>query len=58
MMGEIYRKERPREDLPWTGERLVHGIGGTIENEHFHRYFLARDLCRGRDVLDIASGEG
>ena len=57
-MGEIFRQERPQEDLPWTGERLVQGIGGTIENEHFHRYFLARDLCRGRDVLDVASGEG
>ena len=26
--------------------------------EHLHRYMLARHLCRGRDVLDIASGEG
>ena len=28
------------------------------EFEHFHRYCLARDLCLGLDVLDVASGEG
>jgi ubiquinone/menaquinone biosynthesis C-methylase UbiE len=33
-------------------------VDGQIEIEHFHRYFLARDLCRGKVVLDIASGEG
>ncbi len=33
-------------------------IDGQIEIEHYHRYFLARDLCRDMDVLDIASGEG
>ena len=26
--------------------------------EHLHRYALAADICRGKDVLDIASGEG
>ena len=29
-----------------------------MEIEHLHRYFLARDLCRGLDVLDVAAGEG
>jgi ubiquinone/menaquinone biosynthesis C-methylase UbiE len=37
---------------------LVTGIEGSIESEHLHRYFLAREFCRGKDVLDVASGEG
>jgi SAM-dependent methyltransferase len=49
------------EDFPemnFTGERYVPSIGGNIELEHRHRYLLARELCRGKDVLDLASGEG
>ncbi len=57
-LGEIFRQEKPGGTLPWTGERLVGGVGGSIESEHHHRYLLARGLCRGRDVLDVASGEG
>lgn len=34
------------------------GMGGVIELEHIHRYRLASMLADGRDVLDIASGEG
>jgi ubiquinone/menaquinone biosynthesis C-methylase UbiE len=26
--------------------------------EHLHRYVLAAEICRGKDVLDVASGEG
>jgi GT2 family glycosyltransferase/SAM-dependent methyltransferase/glycosyltransferase involved in cell wall biosynthesis len=26
--------------------------------EHYHRYAFARDLCRGKRVLDLACGEG
>jgi SAM-dependent methyltransferase len=37
---------------------LVTGIEGPIENEHLHRYFLAREFCRSKEVLDVASGEG
>ncbi|HNP31107.1 MAG TPA: glycoside hydrolase family 99-like domain-containing protein [Nitrospirales bacterium] len=48
--------EQPK--LPWTGERYVPGIIGDIELEHLHRYYLARELAVGKDVLDIASGEG
>ena len=44
--------------LPWTGERLIPGIGGDITLEHLHRYAIARELAKGKDVLDIASGEG
>ncbi|MGH8589673.1 MAG: glycoside hydrolase family 99-like domain-containing protein [Gammaproteobacteria bacterium] len=45
-------------DLPWTGERYVPKIDGDIEMEHLHRYAIARDLAYGKDVLDIACGEG
>ncbi len=31
---------------------------GAIEPEHWHRYALARQFVAGKDVLDIASGEG
>ncbi len=48
--------EQPK--LPWTGERYVPGVIGDIELEHLHRYYLARELALGKDVLDIACGEG
>jgi GT2 family glycosyltransferase/SAM-dependent methyltransferase len=57
-MGEIFSRERPPLTLGFTGERLTTSVGGQIEIEHYHRYFLARELCRDKDVLDIASGEG
>lgn len=57
-MGELFRRSRPQEALEWTGERLVSSVQGVIESEHLHRYFLGRSLCRGKRVLDIASGEG
>jgi SAM-dependent methyltransferase len=57
-LGELFRRGRPESTLAWTGERLVSELGGEIESEHLHRYFLARELCRGKVVLDVASGEG
>ena len=57
-MGEIFERTAPKEPLAFTGERLTTGIDGQIQIEHLHRYFLARDLCRGLDVLDVAAGEG
>ena len=57
-MGEIFKRERPKERMAFTGERMTADIGGQVEIEHLHRYFLARQFCRGKDVLDIASGEG
>ncbi len=57
-MGEIFERATPAAALEWTGERLTTGTAGQIEIEHLHRYFLARELCRGLDVLDVASGEG
>jgi GT2 family glycosyltransferase/SAM-dependent methyltransferase len=44
--------------LPFTGERYVPQIGGDIRLEHLHRYAAARELLRGKIVLDIACGEG
>jgi SAM-dependent methyltransferase len=44
--------------MPFTGERLTSEHGGQTEIEHLHRYLLAREWCRNKDVLDVASGEG
>ena len=57
-MGEIFERVIPDTALEWTGERLTTATSGQVEIEHLHRYFLARQLCRGLDVLDVASGEG
>ena len=48
----------PPKQLSFSGERLTSELGGQTEIEHLHRYLLARNFCRGKDVLDIASGEG
>ena len=45
-------------DLPWTGERLVAAAQGDFVAEHLHRYSLALEYSRRRDVLDVACGEG
>lgn len=42
----------------FDGERYLTGITGEIEAEHVHRYLFACGLCAGKDVLDIACGEG
>src|SRR5579885_212597 len=57
-MGEIFGWTRPLNHLEFTGERWTGQASGQIEYEHLHRYLLARDLCVGKDVLDIACGEG
>ena len=44
--------------LEWTGERYVPQVSGNIRLEHLHRYLLARELARGRRILDVACGEG
>jgi glycosyltransferase involved in cell wall biosynthesis/SAM-dependent methyltransferase len=49
---------RMQDDLEFTGERYVPGIGGNIFLEHMHRYRMALRYVEGRDVLDVASGEG
>jgi SAM-dependent methyltransferase len=44
--------------LAFTGERFTPEVRGAIWHEHWHRYVLARELVRGRRVLDAACGEG
>jgi SAM-dependent methyltransferase len=47
------------DQLPATGERLVpYRVAGDNALEHLHRYAMAVLMARGRDVLDIACGEG
>jgi SAM-dependent methyltransferase len=57
-MGEIFVRPMPAQPMPFTGERLTSDLTGETPVEHWHRYLLARELARGRDVLDIACGEG
>jgi SAM-dependent methyltransferase len=56
-VGEIFRLEKAVESLQFSGERFTSEAVGQIEVEHLHRYFLAREICRDKDVLDVASGE-
>jgi ubiquinone/menaquinone biosynthesis C-methylase UbiE len=44
--------------LEFTGERFVPGAAGEIWYEHWHRYHFALPLVAGREVLDVACGEG
>ena len=44
--------------LVFSGERYVPEVHGQIEIEHLHRYALAIEIAKDKDVLDIASGEG
>lgn len=44
--------------MKFTGERYVPTESGEIRHEHLHRYAWAARLVAGRDVLDIACGEG
>lgn len=57
-MGELIRREAAATPLTFSGERLTAAVSGQVEIEHYHRYLLAREFCRGRDVLDVAAGEG
>ncbi|WP_431635811.1 glycosyltransferase [Dyella sp. KULCS107] len=44
--------------MEFTGERFVPTETGEIRHEHLHRYAWCARLVRGKDVLDIACGEG
>ena len=45
-------------EMTFTGERFVPELRGQIAYEHRHRYAVALECARDRDVLDIACGEG
>lgn len=50
-----------QKQMNWTGERYTPGsIDGDITIEHNHRYLIAQEFIKDRNltVLDIASGEG
>ena len=57
-MGELIQREHATHPIEFSGERLTSHATGQVEIEHYHRYLLARQFCRGLDVLDVASGEG
>jgi GT2 family glycosyltransferase/SAM-dependent methyltransferase/glycosyltransferase involved in cell wall biosynthesis len=57
-MTELFRVIRPSAAHEYTGERMSEGHNLETEVEHFHRYYVARSLAAGLDVLDVASGEG
>jgi ubiquinone/menaquinone biosynthesis C-methylase UbiE len=42
----------------WTGERLETFIYNENTLEHLHRYAIAMQLVKGKQVMDIACGEG
>lgn len=44
--------------IEFTGERFVPTESGEIRYEHMHRYACVASLCQGKEVLDIACGEG
>lgn len=44
--------------MEFTGERYTPEIGGGVRYEHLHRYALCLQYVQGKQVLDLASGEG
>lgn len=46
------------EDLAFTGERFMPEVAGQIAFEHLHRYHFAARFCAGKQVVDVACGEG
>ncbi len=46
------------DDLNFTGERYSPMIGEVNLPEHMHSYYLTKTFVKGKDVLDIVSGEG
>jgi SAM-dependent methyltransferase len=49
---------RDGDDLPFTGERFTPGAKGEIWIEHWHRYHFAARWGAGKNVVDVACGEG
>ncbi|ASS54325.1 class I SAM-dependent methyltransferase [Rhizobium leguminosarum] len=51
-------QEEAMKSLEFTGERFHPELNGEIRQEHMHRYAWCRELAAGKDVIDVASGEG
>jgi 2-polyprenyl-3-methyl-5-hydroxy-6-metoxy-1,4-benzoquinol methylase len=47
-----------KNNLKWTGERLVTEVANEDTIYHLHRYAIPMDYITGKIVVDIASGEG
>jgi SAM-dependent methyltransferase len=57
-MTRLVERAASADPAVFTGERLTNAVSGQLEAEHYHRYLVALHLCRDRDVLDVATGEG
>lgn len=57
-MQTLIERAAAANPAAFTGERLTNAVTGQLEAEHYHRYLLALGFCQGRDVLDVATGEG
>lgn len=57
-MQTLIERAAAANPAAFTGERLTNAVTGQLEAEHYHRYLLAIGFCTGRDVLDVATGEG
>ena len=44
--------------MKFTGERYVPTEQGKLRLEHYHRYATVSELAPGKQVLDVACGEG
>lgn len=44
--------------VPFSAERLETHLFNFTAIEHLHRYAIAKELCAGKLVLDVACGEG
>ena len=44
--------------MEFTGERYTPEVGGGVRYEHLHRYAMSLQYVQGKQVLDLASGEG
>ncbi len=59
LLYDTAKKHHHGNPLRDTSERYLPDSSDFLTgNEHFHRYFIARELARGKKVLDIACGEG
>jgi ubiquinone/menaquinone biosynthesis C-methylase UbiE/GR25 family glycosyltransferase involved in LPS biosynthesis len=54
----LIKTYKARVAMEFTGERFIPSIVGNISLEHMHRYRFCLDFIVGKDVLDIACGEG